>query len=154
MVCKRGCRSSKAVGVPRSWISIDSALIQGIVQLLPSVIFWLSSPSMWDQADSPLRLGNCEISFLSQFITTPIFESSEILKFTLLKHQKSYSKWLEEILKFAILKWLKIHLKTSTWAEDKFEIYFSQMHENKYKTPLKSHCSISFVYWYKLGGPA
>ena len=52
--------------------------------------------------------------------------TSEMTKNTLLNPPS----WLEKILRFTLLKWLKIHLKSSTMVGENFEIYTSEMAKN------------------------
>ena len=45
---------------------------------------------------------------------------------------KTHWTWLKEILRFAVMKWVKIRLKTSAMAGEKIRIYPSQMHNNTF----------------------
>ena len=65
----------------------------------------------------------------------------KILKFTCLKWLKmvlNYPPWLEKILKFTCLKWLKMVLNCPSWLEKSLKFTLDFSHENTHDRRLKS----------------
>ena len=54
-------------------------------------------------------------------------ENFDIYTSKMAKNAQNRPPWLEKILKFTLLKWLKMHLKSSTMVGENFEISTSEM---------------------------